>query len=678
MNIKRILGAFLALTMSVPFAMTGCQKEADDIDSQSSIRQNVTLNMYVVTEDNTVPEQATEVQMALNEILLPEYKTTVKINYVTADKYWEEIDKAEAEAIAYQEKVKAEEEAAREAAKQANLSGNKNKPAKEEEVDMEELEEELNEEYNELVDQIFEQKDIVLENPQLDIFVVNSAEKYKELVDAKRLAPLDSYITLENKILNSYIYPTFMTAAKLGGNATYGLPVNKPIGQYEYLVFNKELLDKYNYSSEDLKTLDSLSAYLALIKANEPDVVPLAHAAGPQFFEYFGKEGDALGLTANQIIVSAFSEDADKVVKNHFATIRNYKLAGYIPDAYTEGTKFAVDIRKGYADSPEIWSKQDATEYVCEVYKRPVATNDNTLDSVFVVSAVSKNPQRAAEIIRHFNTDPVLANMLQYGIEGTHYYYNKETDKIKIDKNSGYHMDNNYTGNQYIKYVLDGEESRIEAYKQQNLDSIVSLYYCYFPELTLQEELVLEEANAIAQTYYPGLVAGAYDVETTFAQINAQLAAINVDAKIEAMLAADPELADERFIYSFDEKDEKEEEEAEATTEPDASAEGTENAEGTEEVLPEREAQVADDSLYSQTVFNVDDRFYKFVSSGSAAKLWALQQASADYYDIKNANNFVAAEEVNDLKSLNTEEEVEENTEVVEVEPVAEDQVAAE
>ncbi len=677
MNFKRILGAFLALTMTVPLFMTGCQKEADDIDSETSIRQAIELNMFVIAEEETDPEQAIAVEKYLNEVLLPEYRTAVKVNYVTADKYWEEVDKAEAEAIAYQEQVKAEEEAAKEAAKLANTGKNKNEVDEEaEELDEEEMEAIAESKYDKINKKVFEtpaNEPFYLDNPyQLDIFVVDSAEKYKELIDAERLAPLTTYISLENKILNSYVFPTFMTAAKLGGNDIYGLPVNKPIGQYEYLVFNKELLDKYNYNSQDLKTFDALASYLAVIAANEPGVVPLTHAPAPQFFEYYGEEGNAVGLTSNQIMASAFSERLNEVVKNHFATIRAYKAAGYIPDTYTEGTKFAVDVRKGYAYSPAQWSKDEGTEYVCEIYKRPVASNDNVLDSIFVVSAASQNAQRAAEIIRYFNTDPVIANILQYGIEGTHYFLNNETGKIKINPESGYVMNSKFTGNEYIKYVLEGEENHTEDYKQQNIDSIASMYLGYVPEISLEDELVLEEANAIAQQYYPGLLAGAYDVEAVFAEINAKLANIDVTSKIEAILAENPALAEEREIYADGDKPE---EPAEEVT---AEAEATEETEGetAQEPVEEREPQVAGNTKFDKMVANLDGDFYKFGTTGSAAPLAALHKKAAPYYDIEKGGNVVIEEEVNDLKKLNTEEDEELIGEEV-VEEVAEETAEA-
>lgn len=677
MTTKRILSALIALVMTVPMFLTGCQKKADDIDSETSIRQNITLNMYILTEEETDPEQAKAVQMALNEILLPDYKTTVKINYLTEDNYWSEIDKMEAETKLYREEQEAKEKAEKEAAKLANIGGNKQE--KEEEIDAEELEAEIDAEYNELIDQVFEQDDIVLENPQIDIFLVNSPEKYKELIEDERIIAIDSYMALNAKTIKSYIYPTFFTGAKLGTLSTYGIPNNKVIGEYEYLVFNKELLDKYGYSSENMKTLDSLAEYLAVIASREPGVVPLAHAAGPQFFEYYGEEGSALGLTNSQIIMSAFSEKADETVKNHFKTIRRYKQAGYIPNDYTDGTKFAVDIRKGYADSPEIWSVQDNTEYVCEIYKRPVAKTDNTIDSVFVVSSESRNPQRAVEVITYLTTDPKLVNTLQYGIQDTHYYYNRETKKVKVNPNGGYYMNENYTGNQYIKYVLDGEENRLEAYKQQNLDSLVSLYYGYVPELTLTDELILEKANEIAKSYYPGLVAGVYDVDSVFAQINNMLESIDVSATVAQMLEENPELMNERYIYSYDEvKVDPEEEEVVEETAP-ATEETTEETtnevteetdetvteevveEPVEEVVIEIEREESNErefsSAFAKMVFTVDDLFYQFICEPGATEILTLQAVTAKHYNIENQNNVEEKKTKNELKELNVEEE---------------------
>lgn len=672
MKTKRLFASFLSLALALPLSMTGCQKQADNIDKQSSIRQNVTLNMYILTEKETDPEQAKAVQMAINEILLPNYKTTMKINYLTEDEYWDAIDKAEADTIAYEEQLAAEAAAAKAAAKEANL--NKNKKDQKDEANAEDTktEEQVDQEFNNLIDDVFESDDIVLDHPQIDIFVVNSPEKYASLVDDGRLTALDQYITLENKTLTSYVYPTFFTGAKLSTTQIYGVPVNKPIGEYEYFVFNTELLNKYGYSADDMKTFDSLEGYLSVISANEPGVVPLAHAEEPQFFEYYETEGGAMGIGSDLVLRSTFSDGYAEEVKDHFATIRRYRTAGYLPAEYVDGTPFAVDIRRGYGYSPEEWSREEGTDYTCTVYKRPMAKNGNTLDSVFVVSAQSKNPSRAAQIISLFNTNAELENLLQFGIEGTHYYLNSETGKIRVNPNGGYVMNNNYTGNFYLKYDLDGEENHLEAYKQQNLDSLVSFYYGFVPELTLQDELTLKEANKIALEYYPGLLRGDYDVDATFAQINARLSAIDVSSEISAMLRENPALENERFIYSYDEKknaDDAEEEDPVDETPDDTAAEGDavegDAVEGDAVETVDREISVEEgNGAFERTVKSIDDLLYKFTSTPGGSAIFSLQQGvTAKYMKMENGNAYVAEKVKDDLLMYGDDVETETDAE---------------
>ena len=349
----------------------------------------------------------------------------------------------------------------------------------------------------------------------------------------------------------------------------------------------------------------------------------------------------ATDMSINQIL--GYAEE----VKDHFATIRRYRTAGYLPAEYVDGTPFAVDIRRGCGYSPEKWSREEGTDYTCTVYKRPMAKNGNTLDSIFVVSAQSKNPSRAAEIISLFNTNAELENLLQFGIEGTHYYLNSETGKIRVNPNGGYVMNNNYTGNFYLKYDLDGEENHLEAYKQQNLDSLVSFYYGFVPELTLQDELTLEEANRIALEYYPGLLRGDYDVDATFAQINARLSAIDVSSEISAMLRENPALENERFIYSYDEKknaDDTEEEDPVDETPDDTAAEGDavegDAVEGDAVETVDREISAEEgNGAFERTVKSIDDLLYKFTSTPGGSAIFSLQQGVTSKYMKKENGN---------------------------------------
>ena len=685
MKMKRILGAFLVLTMLIPMVLTGCKKSDDeDTTDTSSIRQNIVLNMYILTDEKTDLEQAQAVEIALNEILLPDYRTVVKINYIHDDggdnlEYWNAINEAEDAALAYQLEL----EAKREAEKAAKKEKNKAKEAGSEtpatttestELSSEELEaaEEKNEsEYDRLAKMVFgydrnkvdengnvvkDDKgnpivekvvpEITLKEPQIDIFLVNSSSKYIELAKSGRLAKLDDYLKNEAKLITSNVYPTFTTGATSVAGGLYGIPVNKAIGEYEYLVFNKELLDKYGYKADDLRTIDALGEYLAVIAANEPGVVPLALSDGgvsPQFYEYYLEEGGALGAKYNVYGVfanSPFSSNADEVVKTHFEKVRQYRLAGYIPATYTAGTPFAVDVRKGYADSPAKWSEEDGTEYVCQIYKRPVATTENTLDSMFVVSSASRNPARAAEIITLFNTNPELANMLQYGIFEEHYYMVTEDSgekKLSVKGNGGYYMNNDYTGHHFIKAVLAGEEDRTEAFKQQNLDSLLSMFYGFDAETLIEEEIILEKANSITKQYYAGLCRGDYDVETVYATVNAQLATIGVsDSEISAWVGDDPVRSErakaEGFAKTAENYAEIAEKAADVATKANNKAQKA-LKDATKADISKIVANVLNDANTAQTVALAN----QVISTAAAEAMAAAQQAQAAAEEAKAA-----------------------------------------
>ena len=88
MKKTRIISIILAMLMLVSsLVLAGCSGEGEEgedkkASASTSTRDIVALNMYILTEDTTTDEAADRVQMALNEILLPNYKTLLKINYL--------------------------------------------------------------------------------------------------------------------------------------------------------------------------------------------------------------------------------------------------------------------------------------------------------------------------------------------------------------------------------------------------------------------------------------------------------------------------------------------------------------------------------------------------------------------------------------------------------------------
>lgn len=551
MKTKRLLSFILASLMIVSAVfMTSCD-EKDELDEDLSSKKTVTLNMYIITEDETTDEAAKAVQLAINDLTLSKYKTKIKINYLKEEDYW---DAVEAEKAAILKALEAPAPVVEELPlEQEDAEDAENaEDAEDEELTDEEEIDNLDAEYDEL----YKVGDIIIEEPQLDIFLINSYDKYIELVENGDLAPLDTYLTLESKILTSYIFPAYLEAAKING-VTYGIPVNGPIGTCEYILFNKELLDKYGFEAESMTDLVSLEKYLEVIKKNEPDVIPLGSTSTHKGYDAYGSVYGAAGIVetgtplVSEEILSIYDQ-AD--VKEHYRKINEYEKKGYLvtDEEAKAGKKVAVEFKKGSSASIPVWEAEAGCEYEYSIYRAPVATNDDLLGSVFAISAYSLNKERSMEIIKLINTNPVLANLLQWGVEGVNYEYIKETKTINLLSNN-YRMNNRYTGNEYIKYRLSTEPDTFEASKAQNLGVKLSSFYGYsfkFDGKVEGEkndedaEKVLVNAAEIAEVAVEDLLTGKGDFDEKYSaflkKVNSAYRGRVYDVALEVKLAMKP------------------------------------------------------------------------------------------------------------------------------------------
>lgn len=535
MKIKKLISIALCfLTLVSTFALTGCDKSNDSEEEEDSSKKVdlVTLNMFIVTDDSTTEHQKQAVEIAINELTIKDYKTKLNINYIKEDEYWDTIEQTLEDIEAYESENK--------------KTTKKNKKT----LSLDQLYTDMRE------------NGINIDTPQIDIIVFNDYDKYVEYATENKLVALDSYLKTESKVLTSYIYPSYLEAAKLGGKNTYGIPVNGPIGTYEYIAIDRELAQKYiknadmqvadafesqeeydeyfdNYIIENYNTFPKLASFLAAVSNGESDVVPLNKTTSPGNVEFYLEEGSPIGIVfeGTEWHDRLYSVYDNESVKEHFKAIYNYRQAGYIADENTPNdARYAVQIIEGSSTAEEAWEKADGRDYIFIPYKYPKLISEEVLSGVFAISAKSYNKDRAMEIIEAFNTKPVLANLLQWGVnekDATYSYtdengvivelggsYTLEDDGtvILIDNGNGYVMDNNLTGNKYIKYRLNGTPDEFEGQKIQNTESWVGAFSGYNPVYNSEDE----EANAkveaeilgtieIAKEYYPDFLAGTGD-----------------------------------------------------------------------------------------------------------------------------------------------------------------------
>ncbi len=475
MKAKRIFAWVLVLlTVVTMLAISGCSgsNSEENVDNSTNSKKILTLNMYIVTDEKTDSDAARQVQMEINKILLPEYKTMLKINYLSENEYWDELEKTKDEVSFYQQNgITVEQAAAGESPKVGYF---------------EEVSKFDSMTFNEVIDYLFEAEDIELEKPQFDIFVVNDYEKYKQMAANGELYPLDEYLASDRKVLKQYIHPTFLTSAKVEG-VTYAIPTNHGLeGEFTYFVFNKDLLDKYGYTMEDLSDFTDLGDYLELIKRSEPGVWPISEPcsiSGSEIYEdAFISINTSFG-SFNGGISSLFMEM--KYV-DYLKTLRSFTEKAYFPQTKPANAKYAIEVVRTSEVLEREWTENGVT-YTSYMYDIPKIGTQEAFKSAMCVSSLCKNPERAIEVITLFNTDSELANLLTYGIEGVNYYYDKQEGYIEM-YNDSYVMDTLDTGNTYIKHQFKENLDYVENSKYVNNFLAPSAFLGFNPGFTDPEQ----------------------------------------------------------------------------------------------------------------------------------------------------------------------------------------------
>lgn len=469
--------------------MSGCSgtNSEEDAANSTSTRTITTLSMYILTGEETTQEAADKVELAINRILLPEYKTMLKINYLTPDEYWNAVDEA-FEKTDPSNDVLPDGKIDPESLIPAVIKGTDGLS------------------FNKLIDFMFDDinvPELELTKPQIDILVVNDYDKYIDLVEDGKLVNLSSYLDYDSKILTKYVYPTIMASARVGKDI-YGIPTNKALsGEYTYLVFNKNLLDKYGYAVNDLTVYagNKFKEYLGVIKANEPGVWPISGTVDIAGAEMYDDSFITISSAFNSVGASSNASFMESRYMDHLAAITEYADLGYYPAQPSAYARYAIEIQKSdKLEEEKEWTAPDGTTYVRYLYDVPRIGVDEAFSSVMSVSSTSPAPDRAMEIITLFQTDTELANLLQYGIEGVNYNYNEFEDSIKMTGNT-YVMDNYVTGNTYIKYPPNNDHDYVDNAKKANLDTAPSALLGFYPQFSSKdEESDFECVKAVLQT----------------------------------------------------------------------------------------------------------------------------------------------------------------------------------
>ena len=517
---KKLTSLLLAALLTAG-SLVGCSSKAEEedvatADTEQSVRVSMTLTLALPTKSGTTDEAAQKVEAAINRLTQAKFDTAIDLRLIPENEYQAYIDDT---LSSINTKILEEESAAESRRKEI-------KALKAQGVDVSGMDTGDDEETTETVET--EEETIVNDlgisikqypevgDTQFDIFLVQGYDNYNSYIENEYIQQLDSELSGNSKLLKTYIYPTFLELANVSG--TYAIPNNHPVGQYQYLLVNKELVDTYDYDPDELTTLLKCTDFIKDIGNQHLDgVVPLLGEVEPANMTYWGTDQSQWSILASQI-TNTMSYKLKLVPKSVFSinvfvntigAMKELSELGYIGDGTIKnGEKFAVGVVAGDASIVE----QYGDEYYTYIYSKPMMTEEDAYGNMLAVSTYSKNLSRAMEIITYINTSTDIRTILQYGIEGENWEYeNQDTqDTIRI-LNNDYQMDLVTTGNVYMTYPGEGMSMDYWDYgKQQNIDSISSPYIKFKGYINDNNKDLIKQLDDLSKEYKAKLDALTY------------------------------------------------------------------------------------------------------------------------------------------------------------------------
>ncbi len=534
---KKILCLALCALMIVA-SFVGCaEKSRDELMNQigeETSKGAVTLTMYILAEDKVSAEQELLVENAVNDIV-NSYKIKLDLKYFTEDEYYKTLEKNLARMESYY--------------------GNKENQSKETEMP-------VYTDDNGLPTTYYPSN----EEFQVDLFYFGGYEKYKQYKSAGYLANFTAELTNSASLLKGGISSILYENVKTLNGEYDMMPVNAEVGEYTYMLVNKNVLSSTQFKAEDITSLvsDECADLLSMVKGYYPDYVPLYSTEGVLSFEdvkFFGT--DAKGYASNDFSIIAGTYDSNwnygqqdaypvmntlnasldngsGTVAEQIRILKNYEFNGYYATEADANKPFAVGYVKGGLEVVDEYSD----DYEVIVVETPKLTTEALYENAIAISAKTKSLSASARILAELYTNEDLINILANGVEGENYIW---TNSEILDKNDEpyrviqkqakddryiYNIDPYKIGNVAEIYsTVDDDPARAERILAQNGDVEKDLLLGYTLYGSNNHISAMAKVAELSKTVYDKIIAAKDNAELDAALAELDTLAASEDVK---------------------------------------------------------------------------------------------------------------------------------------------------
>lgn len=363
------------------------------------------------------------------------------------------------------------------------------------------------------------------------------------LVNNGMAQPIDDLVAEYGQDAVAAVGEEMLNAGKVNGQL-YSVPSVAVWANSYGMAISNTILEELNIDTSTLKTWDDIHEVLLQMKEAHPDmypVVPTWSGGGMQKTFAFDNLGtgfwDALGILEDShedstTVVNMYETDS---YREFVEMMYQWNQEGLImPDATTttQSTGDLVDV-VGYA-AFENFTPSKKQELANGVYWKdkpgtavdvidPFIVSDAGGDSYFIPT-VSENPEKAMQLWNLMYVDKDLADILLYGIEGTHFNYIDDSKQV-VKKVDGTTYDSlGWTWpNESIAAVQDGIETDIwdqnKAFRESAAIS-PALGFKFDTSMVMNE---ITACNNVIAKYDTGLRWGELNPDEALPQFNEEL-----------------------------------------------------------------------------------------------------------------------------------------------------------
>lgn len=327
-------------------------------------------------------------------------------------------------------------------------------------------------------------------------FAASYALDYNVNASLGAFVPLDDYLDTYMKDIAKEIPDSILDSARVDGKL-YALPTYKEAATQYGWIYRKDIADKYNIDMSKYKTLEDFKPVAEMLKQKEKSIqYPIDWDKTNDFtMNMYDNSWVSLSGSNAYMGISYMEGQDDKKVQLNYdlptdaqkqcvKARRDYYESGLVKKDVATASDLSARFNNGYTFAYYTQLKPGKASELQSKVNFEIAQAETTpiyqdrlpgQGSMQIISATSKNPERCARFLNLLNTDPVLKNMIVYGVEGKH--YKKDANgQIELIPNSGYDMSNSswMLGNVFIDYTKKGDDpEKADKLKKFNDEAII-------------------------------------------------------------------------------------------------------------------------------------------------------------------------------------------------------------